>query len=300
VTHPTCRYEDMVSDITVKERAAKANRNAILPTFRLQASFGLHVIVTMGTFFAIGWYAGKVSFDSPAAVRPPINHPFSGVQSYRRHCAHRQMFVRHADDTMRRLLPQGLQRRGCCVSQHAQSYLSTCLSSIGCAFGAIAEPLNGDPSASVWPANVVAPAGGSITGGADARRTVRMPASQRQLGPAGALSCCTLAATHAACSRRCYTHAKGDVWLVRALCACSCSCLAALLLPQHVRLRRSLGCAMITCYAPLILHLVCRDALFSHLPSAACLLQPCTLMLCLQHVHGHVLRSRPTRVIALR
>lgn len=60
------KYAEMVSDITAKEREAQEMRNSILPTFRLQASFGIHVIVTMGTFFAIGWYAGKVSFKSDA------------------------------------------------------------------------------------------------------------------------------------------------------------------------------------------------------------------------------------------
>lgn len=60
----------MVSDITAKERQAEEARSAgLLPTSRLQLSFGAHVIVTMGTFFALGYYLGLLGFGSKVAVR---------------------------------------------------------------------------------------------------------------------------------------------------------------------------------------------------------------------------------------
>ena len=61
-------YAAMVADITALDRLAEDSRNALLPSTRLQLSFGMHVIVTMGTFFLLGYYAGKLSFKSPLAV----------------------------------------------------------------------------------------------------------------------------------------------------------------------------------------------------------------------------------------
>jgi hypothetical protein len=61
-------YAAMVADITEKDREAEDRHNALFPTYRLQLSFGMHVIVTMGTFFLLGYYAGKLSFKSPTAV----------------------------------------------------------------------------------------------------------------------------------------------------------------------------------------------------------------------------------------
>lgn len=52
----------MVADITEKERAAEEMRNSILPTTRLQLTFGAHVLVTMFTFFAVAYYGSKWFF----------------------------------------------------------------------------------------------------------------------------------------------------------------------------------------------------------------------------------------------
>lgn len=53
------RYAAMVSDVTQDENAAAATReDPFFPTTKLQLSFGLHVIVTMGTFYALAYYGG--------------------------------------------------------------------------------------------------------------------------------------------------------------------------------------------------------------------------------------------------
>ncbi|GIL71870.1 hypothetical protein Vretimale_672 [Volvox reticuliferus] len=59
------RYSEMVADITVRERKAEELRNSILPTSRLQLSFGAHVLVTMFTFWALAYYGSKLylSYD---------------------------------------------------------------------------------------------------------------------------------------------------------------------------------------------------------------------------------------------
>ncbi|GLC59731.1 hypothetical protein PLESTB_001527500 [Pleodorina starrii] len=59
------RYSDMVADITESERKAEEMRNSILPTSRLQLSFGAHVLVTMFTFWAVAYYGSKfyLSYD---------------------------------------------------------------------------------------------------------------------------------------------------------------------------------------------------------------------------------------------
>ncbi|PNG99132.1 hypothetical protein TSOC_015097, partial [Tetrabaena socialis] len=59
------RYAEMVSDITEKERKADEMRGSILPSARLQFSFGAHVIVTMFTFWAVSYYGSKhfLAFD---------------------------------------------------------------------------------------------------------------------------------------------------------------------------------------------------------------------------------------------
>ena len=50
----------MVSDVTKAERDAEAfKQGGPLPTARLQGSFGLHVVVTMGTFYALMYYGSK-------------------------------------------------------------------------------------------------------------------------------------------------------------------------------------------------------------------------------------------------
>jgi hypothetical protein len=53
------RYNEMVSDITVHERKADELRNSLLPSARLQLSFGAHVLVTMFTFWATAYYGCK-------------------------------------------------------------------------------------------------------------------------------------------------------------------------------------------------------------------------------------------------
>lgn len=62
-------YAAMVADVTVHEQqAAAAASDPLFPNTRLQLSFGLHVIVTMGTFFALGFYAGRFLFKDQAWV----------------------------------------------------------------------------------------------------------------------------------------------------------------------------------------------------------------------------------------
>jgi hypothetical protein len=60
-------YAGMVADIAGDEQAAAACGDAFFPTTRLQLSFGLHVIVTMGTFFALAFYAARFAFPHNAA-----------------------------------------------------------------------------------------------------------------------------------------------------------------------------------------------------------------------------------------
>ena len=54
------RYDAMVADITVAEREAEERRDSILPSARLQLTFGAHVIVAMGTMYAFAYYATKM------------------------------------------------------------------------------------------------------------------------------------------------------------------------------------------------------------------------------------------------
>lgn len=59
----------MVADVTKEEQqAAAAQQDPFFPTTKLQLSFGLHVIVTMGTFFALGYYGGKYILKHEALV----------------------------------------------------------------------------------------------------------------------------------------------------------------------------------------------------------------------------------------
>jgi hypothetical protein len=55
----------MVADITQAERKADEMRGALLPTSRLQLSFGAHVVVTMFTGWAATYYGTKyyLNFD---------------------------------------------------------------------------------------------------------------------------------------------------------------------------------------------------------------------------------------------
>lgn len=59
----------MVADVTLQERQAAALRDdPFFPTTKLQLSFGLHVLVTMGTFFAVGYYGGRFMLHSQSWV----------------------------------------------------------------------------------------------------------------------------------------------------------------------------------------------------------------------------------------
>lgn len=52
----------------MQERAAEALRSGALQTYKQQISFGLHVIVMMGTFFAVGYIAGTALSPKLAVV----------------------------------------------------------------------------------------------------------------------------------------------------------------------------------------------------------------------------------------
>lgn len=51
-----------------QERAAAALRSGALQTYKQQMSFGLHVIVMMGTFYAVGHIAGTALSPRTAVV----------------------------------------------------------------------------------------------------------------------------------------------------------------------------------------------------------------------------------------
>lgn len=53
------RYAEMVADVTATERRLAALGGELFPTTRLQLSFGAHVLVMMGTFFALGFYGAR-------------------------------------------------------------------------------------------------------------------------------------------------------------------------------------------------------------------------------------------------
>ena len=57
------RYNAMVADVTVAERKAADMKDAVLPTARLQIGFGLQVLVTMFTFFLLGYLGTKNLFS---------------------------------------------------------------------------------------------------------------------------------------------------------------------------------------------------------------------------------------------
>jgi hypothetical protein len=63
------QYAAMVQDITEKERFSKEQQqDNFFPTTKLQLSFGLHVLVTMGTFFALAYYGARFAKASQAWV----------------------------------------------------------------------------------------------------------------------------------------------------------------------------------------------------------------------------------------
>ena len=52
----------------MQERAAEALRSGALQTYKQQISFGLHVIVMMGTLFTVGYIAGTALSPKLAVV----------------------------------------------------------------------------------------------------------------------------------------------------------------------------------------------------------------------------------------
>lgn len=52
-------YDRMVHDVTEKERAAATAAEGLFRSFKDQLSFGIHVLVMMGTFYALGHVAGR-------------------------------------------------------------------------------------------------------------------------------------------------------------------------------------------------------------------------------------------------
>jgi hypothetical protein len=62
------KYAEMVADVTAEERRLAELSSEMFPTTRLQLSFGLHVLVTMGTLFALGFYGLRYSTGSDTWV----------------------------------------------------------------------------------------------------------------------------------------------------------------------------------------------------------------------------------------
>ena len=54
--------------LSLQERAAEALRSGALQTYKQQISFGLHVIVMMGTFYAVGHVAGTAMSPKTSVV----------------------------------------------------------------------------------------------------------------------------------------------------------------------------------------------------------------------------------------
>ncbi|KAF6254542.1 hypothetical protein COO60DRAFT_312342 [Scenedesmus sp. NREL 46B-D3] len=61
------RYAAMVADVAQQEQqAAAAAQDPFFPTTKLQMSYGLHVLATMGAFSVLGYYAGRLLLNSNA------------------------------------------------------------------------------------------------------------------------------------------------------------------------------------------------------------------------------------------
>ncbi len=56
--------------LVAQERAAEALRSGALQTYKQQVSFGLHVLVMMGTFYAVGHIAGTALSPRTTVVCP--------------------------------------------------------------------------------------------------------------------------------------------------------------------------------------------------------------------------------------
>lgn len=61
-------YNKMVSEVTKAELKAEALKGGALRTFKQQISFGLHVLVMMGTFYVFGHVAGA-AISNKVSVR---------------------------------------------------------------------------------------------------------------------------------------------------------------------------------------------------------------------------------------
>jgi hypothetical protein len=62
-----------------QERDAAAASEGGLVTFRQQIGYGVHVLVMMGTFYALGHYAAAHVSRSAAHVRPLLPSSVTGV-----------------------------------------------------------------------------------------------------------------------------------------------------------------------------------------------------------------------------
>ena len=52
----------------MQEREIEERKNFSLVSYREQLGFGLHIVVVMGTLYAVGHYAGKHLSSNPAHV----------------------------------------------------------------------------------------------------------------------------------------------------------------------------------------------------------------------------------------
>jgi hypothetical protein len=58
----------MVADVQPPGPTCAPTQEDLLPTTKLQLSYGLHVVVTMATFFALAYYGAKWALGSEAWV----------------------------------------------------------------------------------------------------------------------------------------------------------------------------------------------------------------------------------------
>jgi hypothetical protein len=74
----------------LQEDQARARAEGGFVTFRQQASFGLHMLVMMGTFYAMGHVAGGALTGQPAFVGHPAPRSFTYRQCATCSCSARQ------------------------------------------------------------------------------------------------------------------------------------------------------------------------------------------------------------------
>lgn len=63
------KYDAMVAEVTVEERAAVAASEGGFVTYKQQISFGIHVIVMMGAFYIFGHLMGMAITRNKTYVR---------------------------------------------------------------------------------------------------------------------------------------------------------------------------------------------------------------------------------------